>query len=239
MISGVKYRSLIPAIFALALCGCENKAPAPAEDRESAASYGSKFIPSTLVGLETCPSGLNPRTVVRIRIPADFDITQPPRRVRHKSYQNPPAGEDDEGQWNGSKVNNGRTPEFGNNPFHVDIGTILPSDADPHVDISWVKVRVVLRNENFTFFKDPVGTQGRILGVAYEEGNALAKDWLCQSSTEADVIHENNNERNVLVFFVKRSGTGGEIPINFVVVPEGPWGVDTPILLDPKVRNNG
>lgn len=229
-------------VLAAALPGLVGNGPARPGD---VAPHGAdrtgeaQFVSESSLGFATCAAGApEPKTVVRIAIPKNFSTTDRKRHVRHRSTRQPETG-DDEALFDNSAPNAGATPDFQTNPFHMEIGSI----KGPEVDPAYVKVKVILRNKAYKFYEDASRTPA-ILGVVYEQGKPGA-DLFCQKGRADAFTRSRNGKKNVLTFYVLRQKEFPSASINLIVVAdcEKPTdttgGCDTPILIDPKIRNNG
>ena len=158
------------------------------------------------------------------------------RKVKYKTYAiGVPTEELDDEDVKGQKENDGETDEFKKNPFHVDLDT-LDATADP----VWIKVKVVLRNENLEFQDVPrADPLRRIRGVALEKDDPH-EDWFCQKPGTSIIL--NRNDRSVLTYYVRHRWTShlGPASINLHIVARATkTGRETPIIIDPRIKNEG
>lgn len=188
-------------------------------------------------------------TVVRVVIPEDFSwITPDPkdatggRRVWHRTKEPASENENDDLALKSSQPNDppspgASDPEFHQNPFHIDIRAVPKGDE-------WVMVRVILvhkdpANPVLIFGKTPPlpGPSG-MQGMIFSEKIS----WICQPTNAIEDKNGYNPKYSVLKFYVHRINKE-QAGINIVVVPNGAtipsFGQQTPILIDPKIYNDG
>lgn len=231
-------------VLAAALPGLVGNGPArsggvPPQGTDADSSGPPQFVSQDSLGFPTCDAGVpDPRTVIRIAIPKNLSTTDRKRHVRQRSTRRPETG-DDEALFEQSDPNEGTTEEFRTNPFHMEIGSIKGADADP----AYVKVRVILRNKAYKFYEDATRTPA-VLGVVYERGQP-GGDLFCQKGRTDSFTRTRNGKKNVLTFYIKRRQAFPPAPINLIIVADpdpasgATGGFDTPILIDPKIRNDG
>lgn len=230
------------------LGGCERTptgSPAQLGKEPAAPSTRLVSIPTSLTGFETC-SNVTAKTVVRIAIPANLsNIVTTKRLVRYSSVAT--TGDDEEIFDNRRKSTvepgDAKDAEYQDNAFHLTVANVPPVTGETHL-----QVRVILRNPNFKFLSRP-GRINQIQGVAYEDGMPGA-GWLCQLADPISTLpavpasggSDAKPARQVLTFFVKRGG-GETAAINFLIGANkgggATGGEETPILIDPKIKNNG
>ena len=183
--------------------------------------------------LEICPDQ-NPQfeTVIRIMIPKsllDPDPSKPWRFVKHHKKSNPAN----------SKPNKSKYAEFQRNPLHVDAESV--ADENPTDKSKYFKVEVFSENNNLVFFESPLTSA---IGIERQiddqdgKGPDIYANILCQIKD-----HKPNSAKPkpLLEFFINRQvGKGTSVPVNLMVVgKKDRLGAETPIIIDPKIKNDG
>jgi hypothetical protein len=203
------------------------------------------FISEDSSGFPGCGgnSPPTPKLTVRVLIPNGF---LPVNGMRYVRYQDPnmplnPAITDEYEKWAASNTTNdggdGATGEFNNNPFHINMDTLPKFSSQPY----YIQVKVIAQDPNFTYYVDG-NASPTIFGIVYEQKNGH-KTWFCQHPKDA-VGKSGSRNLNVMTYYVKyKANNEKPASVNMVLVPDdavsGIKARQTPILVDPKIKNNG
>ena len=157
------------------------------------------------------PNTSNIGGVVRVNLPVDIQVKQW-KNKRDVTYLDP-----DRGVWVALDKN---TPD----PFHIDLTKLTSIYATG----KYVKIRVISRDNYFRFYRD-----GMIDGVA--RGNLAPDEALCGAESSGA------SERAFYVMLSPDQGNGKKASTYAIgLQPANPIEpTETPILIDPKVENNG
>lgn len=242
------HRLTLAACCALGIIGsappvAAQKAPA----RPGASSPEMPFIATGTAGFRTCEPADRvdtSTTTIRIKIPKGFETVGNGRQVRVKSGAGAADERDEEDGWSKGYEVPGGSAEFNRNAFHVDLGE-LKNAGDPDsgvLDRAVVKVRIVLADKDYKFLETRVNGEW-IRGVAYPKEDTDAARWFCQKPTGYITrTGKPTREKSVLTFFIIREKRTRPVSINLLIaadLPNSSEGQETPIILDPKVRNDG
>ncbi len=201
----------------------------PPDGTVSINTVTSLKIPDTCTGLTT----QNVAAVFRVVIKKEFDVSDPRDRdvmYKLKGDPSPLPDNDDTGRPD--------EPAAGPivNPYHVDM-TVFPTNSAG----TWAQIRVVLRDDHYKFAEvaNPLVTgellEGLTVGGKTNPGN------FCGLSVRADST-QTEKDANVRSFFVPIVMTPMKpnptpYPFNIILVPK--VANETPIVVDPKIVNNG
>lgn len=246
---GISARKLAAASL-IAVTACNQTTPrksAGKPPKDGGWSVQPFQIPASSTALDTCVGVPEPATVVRIVIPKNLTTTDKTQWVRYKKYSRatptptptptPSATPalDDEVEWKSSSQNTSSNPDYQTNPFHLDLTTL------PVLKDEWVKVRVFLKDKAYRFFDH---SDSPIWGIAYDKGAPFSR-WFCQKDHDDALSRSKNDKHSVLTFYLQRVKGGGEASVNFVIEADptkgsgATGGYKTPILIDPKIQNDG
>jgi hypothetical protein len=201
------------------------------------------------------PPGVCPRAalstyvaVLRVKVPKNLSDLADPNKKRRVSYKLSSVVDYNDDPDDLDLINDGSTQEYKTNPLHIDISTLskiaIPNDR-------WIMVRVLLEDRDLKFLDvsdeptphDP--TFDDLHGINYSKLLGTIS-WICQPPVNVldpkkGPIADNLKNKSILTFFIKR-GANTELPINFVIIPRDSSvsvGAQTPILIDPKIYNDG
>jgi len=235
------------AVFCLA--GCEKPAATPEQGAEAQAnSAKAEGAPKAIFGLRTapmeqCAGGGTPgpiQAVVTMALTRDLDLTV--RRVKSRRTN---TSDDEDNSGTDNNPPNGR-----GNPFHIYMKGSYP--ATPPTT-GFLRVRIVLpRNSQWNFFNEgtDLDDPGQIHGAGVS--GLMPGDTTSTTPGEADIICSNSirrigtsaNNKEIAIFYIDLAkyrqywGTANiAIPFNIIVWRDGQQ--DTPIIIDPKIRNDG
>jgi hypothetical protein len=179
--------------------------------------------------MRSCSKPSKIARVFKISIPDDLRISA--GNIVNTDINNPKNEDDDSIN---DPVNSDNT-NYQNNPFHIDLTNYGKSS-----DGKWFELRIILPDNTYNFYETKsTDVAPNIHGVAYGVGKVdhsmdFCTDGRIHKSTEAGFKY------STAVFYVQQhDGTKGtyENGYNILIMPSGLS--DTPIIIDPKVENNG
>jgi hypothetical protein len=242
--------SLVALAGCLALTGCSRKASEPDARKggailQMASVLGGVPMPSCT----STPTGVS--KIIRVKIHEKLDkLINPHVDRRVKLDRSATDSDDNENIYNNSSdldpcsyhKNSKKTCQQYDNemvPYSIDLTTILPPSSPPQ----WVEIKFLLSSKpsdavnNLKF--DPVkDDNGNIIvnGATVHDGSATASD-ICYTDVGTDDGH-GDTVMKVFVYSPARSTLENPLAFNLVLIPQS-GAIGTPILIDPKVFNNG
>lgn len=226
------------------LTSCEHQQTADVarvtQAKQPLRKVGPLSVPPSLTGLELCsnqfPHRMVVKTVARILIPANL-TEMADREIRVRYAASTVTGDDEDIYLNHSTpldLTNIKDSRFAENPFHLETSSISLLNDETHLE-----VHVILQSEKLKFLVDAGGHKLPIQGIAYQDGQG-GKDWLCQQAHP--ITSPQQAGKSIMTFFVRRQSPGSpnEASINFLIgTRDSKWGAETPILIDPRIKNDG
>ena len=200
----------------------------------SRAAGAGPFAPSIL-GLQswrmnTC-GAVAPKATVRIKLDDSIDIGALSRKVEYAASK----PDDDESDTWGRTLGGGSPPAGKIRPLHID-----RADMDGVVAGDWVLVRVVLYDSRFTFegadnSTDPI--QGIVVNTMDKDPEfcSIAVQKLA-AGRKGSGDAQRNREVASFMFMINKLGASRK-GYSIILLPKNLD--DTPIIIDPKILNNG
>ena len=186
-----------------------------------------KFFSPQLATLPDCPPNAPVAGVVRIHLKDVLSASNGHvRNVRYKQKRDPLDDDKDAvGSWNSAPGND--VPE----PFNVYLPTMNNLTLNPS---ELLEVRVVIKKRSrfeFTSVTDGTNTYTAIAAGPNSK-------YLCGPVTSGDTVSGNGMYASFFVIVApSRQSAPTNDPFNIIVKITG--SADTPIIIDPKIRNNG
>jgi len=222
-----------------------------APPKTSAHKPGNPHQPMGAVSsqMPQCPGpadGPNPAYIIKVFLNDGWEAGG-----TRKIVFNPPGGvaEDDTNDTGTSDLPPG-TPEI--NPFHIHLQQVRTVAKTSNLTDYWIKVRIVLKSSKFTFGDAPLpdGTLLHSLANGGAQQEPSAPVYKCEAHPDQPLAppDPNHPDHQTAIFFIHVSATTTtdvSQGYNIILMPKLPTTgavnlpPDTPVIIDPKIINNG